>query len=292
MNTTYEFDIEGHHLVALSLNPEAVGEPMILLHGFLVTLSMWLWPELNFLCDHGPCYALSIPGHYPATFPPDFDIRLLTTETVSRLLTTAIQQMFGNQPRVTLIGMSLGACTALAIAAHYPEMVSRLICMSGAAEGKKVSGSVRIGLWLARHGGFGRAIDRGTMKFLRRPKRHPKMWRSLWGNPPAFDAWPGQEAFIEGSLSDFVHLDLDAMVAWLRAFYDFELTPVLPRITASTLVLSGDRDPLAPAEQSRLIAERIPHAEMVTFKDAGHVLPLEYPAEFRRVVDGWLSKNA
>jgi pimeloyl-ACP methyl ester carboxylesterase len=292
MTTNYEFDIEGHHLVALSLNPEAAGEPMVLLHGLHVSVSMWLWPGFNFLCEHGPCYALSIPGHYPATFPTDFDAKLLTAETVSRVLTTAIQQMFGNQQRVTLIGLSLGGWTALAIAAHYPEIVSRLICVSGVAEGKKVRGSVQVVLWLARHGGLGRAIDKSTIKNLKRPKRYPKMWRRLWGNPGAFDALPGREAFLEANLADFVHLDLEAMVAWHRAFYNIDLTPVLPRITAPALVLSGDSDPLAAPELYRLTAERIPHAELVTFKGAGHALPMECPEEFRRVVDGWLRRTA
>ncbi len=291
MTTTHEFEIEGYHLVTLPLNPEAAGEPMVLMHGLHVSVRMWQWPDLNFLCEHGPCYALSLPGHYPATFPPNFDASLLTAETVSRVLTTAIQQMFGNQRRVTLIGLSLGACTALAIAAYYPEMVSRLICVSGAAEGKKVRGSIRVNLWLARQGGLARAIDKATLKRLQNPKRHPKLWRRLWGNPVAFDALPGREAFLEGSLADFVHLDLDAMVAWHRAFYNMDLTPVLPRIVAPALVLSGDRDPLAPTELSRLIAERVPHAELVAFKGAGHILPLEYPAEFRRVVEGWLRKT-
>lgn len=292
MTTTYEFDIEGHHLVALSLNPEAAGEPVILLHGLHMSVRMWLWPEFAFLCGYGPCYSLSIPGHYPAAFPPNFDTRLLTAETVAHLLTTAIQQMFGNQQRVTLIGLSLGACTALAIAAYCPEMVSRLICVSGTAEGKKVRGSVRITLWLARQGALGRAIDKSTLKILQSPKHHPKMWRRLWGNPGAFDTWARREAFLEGSLADFVHLDLDAMVAWHRAFYNMDLTPVLPRITAPALVLSGDRDPLAPPELTQVIAERVPTAEVVIFNDAGHALPLEFPAEFRRVVDEWLHKTA
>jgi pimeloyl-ACP methyl ester carboxylesterase len=292
MTTTHEFDVEGRHLVALSLNPEAAGGPIVLLHGFTASARLFLWPEVAFLREHGPCYALSLPGHYPATFPPDFDARLLTAETVARVLTTAIRQLLGDQQRFTLIGVSLGACTALAIAAHCPEMVSRLICVSGAAEGKKVRGSVRVGLWLARQGAFGRAIDKGTFKILQSPKRYPNLWRRCWGNPRAFDTWPGREAFLEGSLADFVHLDLDAMVAWHRAFYKFDLIPILPRITAPALVLSGDDDPLAPPEQSRLIAGKVHNAELVTFKNAGHVIPLECPAEFRHVTDEWLRKTA
>ena len=95
MTTTHEFDVEGHHLVALYLNPEAAGEPIVLLHGFLVSVRMWLWPDLDFLREHGPCYALSIPGHYPATFPRVFCARLLTAETVARVLTPDFRVLGG-----------------------------------------------------------------------------------------------------------------------------------------------------------------------------------------------------
>lgn len=58
----------------------------------------------------------------------------------------------------------------------------------------------------------------------------------------------------------------------------------MPRITAPTLVLAGDRDPFVPPKQARLIAENVHDAESVMFKDAGHILFLERPMKFRRVI--------
>jgi len=44
----------------------------------------------------------------------------------------------------------------------------------------------------------------------------------------------------------------------------------LPQIKAPTLVIAGDADRLVPVENSRLLASRIPDAELVILKDTGH----------------------
>jgi len=44
----------------------------------------------------------------------------------------------------------------------------------------------------------------------------------------------------------------------------------LPQIKAPTLVIVGDADRLIPPENSRILASRIPNAEMVIVKNAGH----------------------
>jgi 3-oxoadipate enol-lactonase len=44
----------------------------------------------------------------------------------------------------------------------------------------------------------------------------------------------------------------------------------LPQIKAPTLVIAGDNDRLIPSENSRLLASRIPGAELAIIKNAGH----------------------
>ncbi|MBM3175408.1 MAG: alpha/beta fold hydrolase [Chloroflexi bacterium] len=44
----------------------------------------------------------------------------------------------------------------------------------------------------------------------------------------------------------------------------------LPRIKATTLVITGDADRLIPAENSRILASRIPNAELVILENSGH----------------------
>jgi 3-oxoadipate enol-lactonase len=44
----------------------------------------------------------------------------------------------------------------------------------------------------------------------------------------------------------------------------------LPEIKAPTLIIHGDADRLQPVENARILASRIPNAELVIFKNAGH----------------------
>jgi len=44
----------------------------------------------------------------------------------------------------------------------------------------------------------------------------------------------------------------------------------LPQIKAPTLVITGDADRLIPPENSKILASRIPNAELVILKNAGH----------------------
>jgi pimeloyl-ACP methyl ester carboxylesterase len=46
----------------------------------------------------------------------------------------------------------------------------------------------------------------------------------------------------------------------------------LPKIKAPTLVIHGNDDHIFPAINARIIASRIPHAEVKIFEDAGHIM--------------------
>jgi pimeloyl-ACP methyl ester carboxylesterase len=55
-----------------------------------------------------------------------------------------------------------------------------------------------------------------------------------------------------------------------EALAGFRTWDRLPLISAPTLILAGTADELIPAENSRILASRIPRAELVLFEGAGH----------------------
>ncbi|KAK1585742.1 Alpha/Beta hydrolase protein [Colletotrichum navitas] len=57
----------------------------------------------------------------------------------------------------------------------------------------------------------------------------------------------------------------------------FDYTDQLPEITAKTLVIVGDKDWICPPENSKLIAERIPGAELFRVEGANHGVHAEKP---------------
>ncbi|MGA7677394.1 MAG: alpha/beta fold hydrolase [Dehalococcoidia bacterium] len=66
----------------------------------------------------------------------------------------------------------------------------------------------------------------------------------------------------------------------------------LPQITAPTLVIVGDADRIIPAENSKILASRIPNAEMVILKNAGHGFFGEAAAETDRIILDFLRRHS
>ncbi len=53
----------------------------------------------------------------------------------------------------------------------------------------------------------------------------------------------------------------------------------LPDIKAPTLVIAGSEDRIIPCENSKLLASRIPNAELAIIENAGHGLFISDPTE-------------
>lgn len=63
----------------------------------------------------------------------------------------------------------------------------------------------------------------------------------------------------------------------------------LGEIAAPTLVMTGDADILIPPENSKILAEQIPQAELRLFPGCGHGFNLEAADQFNRAVEAFLS---
>ncbi len=78
----------------------------------------------------------------------------------------------------------------------------------------------------------------------------------------------------------------------LEAALQHDTLDRLDRITAPTLVITGENDIIIPAANSRLLAERIPGAELVLLPGVGHGYALEAQAEADRAVLGFLRRHS
>jgi len=103
--------------------------PLVLLHGYFVTLNMWSPNVAEFSKDHR-VYAIDVMGQPGRSIPdPDEPIRepadfvAWLSETLDRL----------NLDRIFLVGMSYGGWVALNLAVSTPERVRKLVLLSPAA---------------------------------------------------------------------------------------------------------------------------------------------------------------
>ncbi len=66
----------------------------------------------------------------------------------------------------------------------------------------------------------------------------------------------------------------------------------LPEIKLPTLVITGDTDVLIPAENSRIIASRIPHSKLVILKGLGHGFYTEANEETARILTDFMKHHS
>ena len=65
----------------------------------------------------------------------------------------------------------------------------------------------------------------------------------------------------------------------------------LPEIKAPTLVIHGDADRMSPVENGRILASRIPNAELVILKKMGHAFIIEAFDESNRIMLDFLKRH-
>ncbi len=164
-----------------------------------------------------------------------------------------------------LLGMSQGCRVAVAFAARYPERVSHLVLYGGGARG-----------WKHRDPGA-RATRAGLQAII----------EEGWGRDiPAFRQVFSTLFMPEASaedLSAFNELQrVSASAANARriteAASDVDVSDLLARITAPTLVLHANRDAMVPFEEGRLLAAGIRDARFVALDSQNHLLLAAEPA--------------
>ncbi|HEX6130346.1 MAG TPA: alpha/beta hydrolase, partial [Actinomycetota bacterium] len=65
----------------------------------------------------------------------------------------------------------------------------------------------------------------------------------------------------------------------------------LPEIACPTLVITGREDLVVPAENSRILAGRIPNARLVVMDNVGHLFFVEKPAETVATIREFLTEG-
>jgi len=95
---------------------------------------------------------------------------------------------------------------------------------------------------------------------------------------------------VEGEVREMIlRQPVWGIVGALRALRDRpDSTPLLGRIGVPVLVVAGDDDQIAPAEEMEAMARAIPDARFMVVRDAGHMTPLEQPLALNGAISAFL----
>jgi non-heme chloroperoxidase len=241
------------------------GPTVVLAHGYTNGRAVWS-PVAHRLVESGHRVVLyDQRGHGESTVGAD-------GYTVARLGSDLRAVLEAADARdAVLVGHSMGGMTIQAFAAAHPgvlaERVKGVVLVSTTSHGladprlrrtaPAVLGSARVDRVLRAPGGH--AFMRGVVGRNVR-KGHLTLARDLFiATPP------------------------ETRVGFFNAMQEMDLREGLAGLTVPATVLVGTRDRLTPRPMGQALADAL-GVELVTFPDAGHMLPLEHPDEVAEII--------
>jgi 2-succinyl-6-hydroxy-2,4-cyclohexadiene-1-carboxylate synthase len=241
---------------------------LLLIHGFTGTGAAWAdhLPELSRRFD---LIAPDLPGH--GANPVGASVEAAADDLAP----------LAGDGRIDVLGYSLGARVALALAVAHPGTVDRLVLESPSAG---LSDPAERAARRAADERLAHEIERdGIEAFVDRWERNPVFASHAALNP---EVAARQRAV---RLAQDPH----GLAQSLRLAGQGAMTPLRDRlgeIARPTLVIVGALDPTRP--RGELVASGIPGARLVVIDGAGHTPHLERPDAFRRLVIDFLLEDA
>jgi len=280
-------------IIHLSCGPLAYrrsgsGPPLILIHGWRGTSIHWQ-ETLTSLADIREVHAIDLPGHgetppRQAQLTPE-GLAALTLEYADRAGLTEFD----------LMGHSFGVVVAVALATRRPQRVHRLVLSS--------MGLVRDDLehyaLMYTHNALNLALAcwrpwlgltrswTGTLgPWLNWIAGQPALSRAIAA--PFLRQWPEDRALIREGVRDFLTTDVLSAFEIAISANSTRFKAALDGVSNPVLLLSGDRDPLAPLSAVEAMAQRLSDCRKVFFKDCGHLPMVERSEDFNFAVRNFL----
>lgn len=245
---------------------EGEGEVLLFVHGFPLDSRMWRQQIASFSKSH----RVLVPdlmgfGQTPLEPPQE---KLLMADYAKGL--SALLDALSIREPVTLIGLSMGGYVALAFWKHFTDRLKGLGLVHTRAVADTPEGAKGRHETAAKVLKEGMGVVEGTML--------PKVLA------------PGASPNVAKEVKEMMlATSREGAAAALRGMAERpDFRPELPKIRVPTFVLCGDHDPIAPEAEMEEMAKAIQGSRFAVIHGAGHLSPVEKPAEFNAALRGWL----
>lgn len=266
MTTSGFVDVEGSRL---NYEIAGSGPPVVLLHGGWLDMRQWddqveaLAREHQVIRYDARGYGRSPLGSVPYSHSAD--------------LAALLRELAVERPH--LVALSNGASIAVEFAIWSPSSVRSLVVGCAPMRGHDVGPEFTQGM---------RAVIAAGAAGLTDDCR-----AALWGFAPLRVAAtiPRARALIDRLMVEEHQFAQGRPNAPKRVFLDPPVSSRFPEITSPTLVVVGDGEMPALAEQGALMARGIPGARLSVIRGAGHIVNIERPEAYTEIVLGWIRSH-
>ena len=230
------------------------GDVVLLLHGWGGEAASFQ-PVFEWLAQSHKVYALDLPGFGKSQIP----LTAWDTSDYAQFVMAFLKKFCIRKAH--LIGHSFGGRISIILSAEHPETVDKLILVDSAGIRPPRTtryylrvGMAKVGKGLRRCGKFGIRLAN------------------------AMAARAGSKDYQEAG----------EMRATFVKVVNQDLRALLPRISASTLLIWGEHDKDTPVSFGKIMEKEIPDAGLVVLEDAGHFSYLDKFPQFCRIVASFL----
>ena len=244
------------------------GKPLLLISG--VSGGTWTWEEsIDAWSPHFRVLVFDNMGAGRSSMPDrPYEIAEMADHAAAVLDAAEEERAF-------VVGLSMGGMIAQELALSHPERISGLVLGCTHCGGsERIPPASEVIQRFADNAGLSpeEIVDKNltllvTPAFLNRGSDSLHRYRERQLNAPLQPDY--------------------ALQRQLEAIRSFDVCNRLGRIRTSTLILTADFDKLVPAENGRLLAQRITGAELKPLTNTGHLIYLERARTFHQTVMGF-----
>ncbi|HEY5315133.1 MAG TPA: alpha/beta fold hydrolase [Pirellulales bacterium] len=244
------------------------GPPLVLLHGFPLDHTMWE-AQLEFFSVGWRVIAPDLRGFGASVVTPG----RVTMEQMADDCRGLLDALEIAGP-VALCGLSMGGYVAWQFARKYPDRLRRLVqCDTRAiADSSEAAANRRK---LAEH-----VLAAGTEALA--VAMLPKLFA-----PGTTQRRPEVISAVRAMIA--VAPPAGAAAAQYGMAERPDVTAWLPSVRVPTLLIVGAHDAISPPDEMRAISQAIPGASLRVIENAGHMAPMENPADVNRAIAKFLA---
>ena len=244
------------------------GEPLVMIRGVGSNVDHW-YEQVPVLSKKYQLLVFDNRGIARSSDPGgSFSTKDMAADTVALMEAVGIK-------KAHVLGYSMGGMIAQEMALAYPEKVNRLIL---------VATDCGISLRIKAKPEFSRLF--AEMVRLGTDEAKKAAARCLFAKQ-TFETRPDIiQRYTEVSLR-FPASQKILGKQW-AAITEHDACDRLPNISSPTLAVTGSEDELIPPANAKVMAERIPVAQMISIDGGGHLFLIEQPEAFNEAVIGFL----
>ncbi len=253
------------------------GDPLIFVHGGLVTSTMWQY-QVDYFSKFYKVITYDIRGHGKTGISP---LRKYSIELFADDLKKLIEKLKITKP--IICGLSLGGMIAQAYATKYLQDLKTLI-LSDTAISTSLTCWDKLMVYIL----FPKWIMIPTLRMM--GVRNFIKFSFWFAKLTRGKEWIGNNEIEEYERNEMLKMDKKEYLKVFGAIYDFKLQD-LSKINLPTLVLNGENESKSVHYHAEVMKNLMPNCKSGIIPNAGHTSNLENPKEFNKALKKFLNTH-